>query len=430
MSNTKFIFPLLISATFIYFGVAIVLQLYENVGSEHLISSDAQSYEVATKMLYNQNFKVHPSRPFGYPLLIGLPLLFTDNENISQGYILFIQFLMWLWTVVLIYYTLNDRVGNRMAFIAALIYAISISNIVITMYTLSETAYILFLTLFVYSLNRYLASNSISYLILCLLFICYSTIIRSISFYIVLLFIPIAFYLIVKSKKKILLHSTLIILIVSSTLGLQSILNYQNYKVFTVSMIGKQTVYFYLATHAESLQKGIPISEAKDERMKTFIQIQEQSRPGESYRDQDKLIVSDFKYQLSSNTFNLFLAYAKNLLSNTISGSGFINKHQDFHNRKSYNTIKSTAYIISFSQNVFYILLLAGLLVYFFVLFVKKRIDNPVYIYSSILLIISAYFFMVSGISFWQADRFNITFTPLLIIVSFIIIGKMNFHRG
>jgi len=418
--STNPLYVIIIFSVIIYVTTTISLQLFDNISYEQYIPPDSRSYQESAEMLYNQGFKVHPSRPFGYPLIAGLPKLFTSSEQYHNNFLISLQFIFWIATIILIYKIIFFQTSIKFAIIAAIIYSLNLSPIIISIHTLTETSFIFSLVLFIYYLCKHLTSKDVKHLLISLAFLLFSALIKPVNYYPAIAFTMFALYSCFRNSTRIVLNTLIIITLFSLTIGLQLYLNKTQNNVSSFSIIGKQTLYNYLFTKSYSYANNIDVSIAKEMRTQQLNNITSKT----SADKQLTFIEEDIKTQMISNTMNVIKSYFSNLAYGFVNGSELIYHLKDFNKNDHFAKIKTLFYRITVFQNVLYTmsLILAAIFL------VIKTIQNRTYLNDNILPIIlttfSSYLYILANISTGQGDRLNIVFFPMIIIAVFLIIHK------
>lgn len=147
---------------------------------------DSYSYLLACKELYF-NFKLNDHRPFLFSLIYGIPLLFTKNIESLFLWSLILNILFWFATINLLYKSLLSFTSPKIAFIASLLFSISIGNIFIIFHLLTETIFTFITILIVYQLINYSKDKEIKHLIYALSVLISACLIKPLSLGIVLI---------------------------------------------------------------------------------------------------------------------------------------------------------------------------------------------------------------------------------------------------
>jgi hypothetical protein len=120
---------LIITAILFFIIIAFLFQFYENTRLESFANADTPSYLEAAKLLYQQNFKVHPYRPPLFPLVLGIPYLFGIEPKAFDFFSVFMNFSFWLLTIVLIYKIVLKMSDSKVESMASIVFFINLGNI-------------------------------------------------------------------------------------------------------------------------------------------------------------------------------------------------------------------------------------------------------------------------------------------------------------
>ena len=115
---------LLIYACLILFLTSFMMQ-YPFHSSEFNNLNDAESYKIASYWLYSSDHFASYTRPFLFPLLIGSPRLL--GFEYSDFFVNVINFVFWLWTILLLFRVIRDISDEKKALPLALVFASCVS---------------------------------------------------------------------------------------------------------------------------------------------------------------------------------------------------------------------------------------------------------------------------------------------------------------
>lgn len=390
---------LFISLIFVLF-IFEFLQLGKFIFDENYISSDSYEYINASNMLYKE-FIAHPTRPLGYAFILGLPNLFLDSVSI-KGYLIFsliLNLLFWLGTVVIMYKSLRLFIGKKSSFFATLLFIFCIGNVTQIFHVLSETVTTFLLVLMSYYLLTYVNSRNVKQLILGVSVLNIVILFRPGMFYFAgFVTISLLFYLFFTRNLKQLKSGSFILSVLF--VAIQCSYIYKAYGNVTPSYIGSLAWYHYLGAQSYAKANNTSYLKEREIRLSTF--------KGLNWNKKNHISKIDFKDQFTSNLNNVLIEYVKNIYGNTNIGSGTIPIY--VNNSKSGLKINIILWEISRYQNILFVFL--SLFSFVFILYYRKKVDVFILISSGTVL----YIILISGISFWQGDRFHIVFYPLVII--------------
>lgn len=373
---------------------------------------DSYSYLLACKELYF-NFKLNDHRPFLFSLIYGIPLLFTKNIESLFLWSLILNILFWFATINLLYKSLLSFTSPKIAFIASLLFSISIGNIFIIFHLLTETIFTFITILIVYQLINYSKDKEIKPLIYALSVLILACLIKPLSLGIVL--ICIIFYYndilkITKSRYSIVLYFSILLFLIQ-LIGMKV-----TYGTFTLSYIDSSTYYNYLGTKADCYKNKEVFIQGKNKRVLETKNL--------SHQEMKKLAKKDFYNQLENNKLNLIKAYFSNLFINSTKGSASVHGCKNINKTSYFDAFQFTFKVISKIQNIF--LTLLGILTSFIILYnYKTNTKSILFVAFTILYCIG-----VSAISTDQGDRFHIILYPLIILqtTNIIIRWKQKFY--
>jgi len=245
---------LLIIALLYFIALSILIPFPENYTHHLYILPDSLTYLNAAKLIYKSGFTFDPTRPFGYPILIGLPYLAGISGFLSiLKFSVFINICCWLLSVLFLYKTIKQLINGKTAFYITLIFIFTFSYIYFIYQAMTESLFTLLVILFSYCLMRYFEAKKYTFLLASLFFLCYSVVVRPISFYICTAFFVYCIWLAFKNKDLRLFFLSIIIF--TSTIGLQMGMIYRESGKFAISFIQNYTMDRFLITRAAYLKE-------------------------------------------------------------------------------------------------------------------------------------------------------------------------------
>lgn len=393
----------LISILWVLF-FSFVLQLKPGFSS----LGDDGSYLLSARLLYF-NFKLDETRPLLISTIQGIPYLLnlTNSAVIKWG--IFINFLSWFLTTILLFKIISRRFNRKTAFLFSIVFILCVGNLAHTFNFLSESIFIFMILLSIYFTSKYYETTKYYFLTFAISILLLNALIKPVS--IGLALISIIFF--IKNIEKIIFNKFSFFLIISfSLLFFQMYSLRKNYGDFTISYIGSITYYNYLGAKADCYKKGIEYLPGKNERTKKFTKC--------SSYDMIKMASNDFKNQLKNNTVNLFKAYLFCIYSNSSKGNYIVSECKNINGTNYFNFFRFLFKAISKVQNIFYTI--SSVLISIYVLINFRKIEK-LYVIVSIFI---CYIFLISGMSCFQCDRFHIAFFPLAILL-FATILKLKF---
>jgi len=141
----------------------IVLNYLLQLNSQQLILNDSLNYIESAQFLYN-DFKAHYYRPFVMAFITGLPLLFSNSVTYLYDFSLIVNVISWLSTTLILFEIAKHYLIPKKAFFIAVIYLFLIGTSTVLFDLLSESIYILFITLAYYFVMKYYKSKNFRYL--------------------------------------------------------------------------------------------------------------------------------------------------------------------------------------------------------------------------------------------------------------------------
>ena len=424
---------LLIIALLYFIVLSILIPFPENYTHHLYILPDSLTYLNAAKLIYKSGFTFDPTRPFGYPILIGLPYLAGISGFLSiLKFSVFINICCWLLSVLFLYKTIKQLINGKTAFYITLIFIFTFSYIYFIYQAMTESLFTLLVILFSYCLMRYFEAKKYTFLLASLFFLCYSVVVRPISFYICTAFFVYCIWLAFKNKDLRLFFLSIIIF--TSTIGLQMGMIYRESGKFAISFIQNYTMDRFLITRAAYLKEKNEAAfklHSYDNYQEFLIYYNKKWDPKDSvynaitnehdiiryWATSDGDYKKDIANELRNDKTYFFKSYLYNLLENVKNGSFFPRLITWEQKKKKFEALKTNVNnITSFQNKVFCSLMFIMSLVVFISFLFHRPFRNRDLIFTGILNIIMIYLFLASGISFWQADRFNIVWYPLLMI--------------
>lgn len=376
--------------------------------------SDAISYQEAARLIYFENFKPHVSRPFGYPLILGFPLLFDASERFQKIYFHSIHFIFWLSTVLLLYRFLLKTMPQY-AFLGSLLFVFNIGTIALSSQTLTETFFTFICFAAFYFWWSYWGTQKHCWLLLSFLLFCLGITIKPIGLYFLIPFL--GFTVFTFLKKDLILYLLGSLLFVFSTVGFQIYQMKKHFNILNMSTIQDFALYYYIGAYSEVID--LPNRQV---RAKAWKEICNQRKTA-----LDKIVIAEgiqkgcnfareqFMKQFREHPINVFKTFCRNIFSNSIGYSGFFENSEGYVNRPFYqNSVFLTKVITSF-QNSFYSLNIL-LIIPFSI--IRRYFKEKCYKIGWNWLggwLFCIYIIFSSGISFAQGDRLHIMIVPMAI---------------
>lgn len=378
----------------------IILNFFLQLNSQQLILNDSLNYIESAQFLYN-DFRAHYYRPFVMAFITGLPLLFSNSVTYLYDFSLIVNIISWLSTTLILFETAKYYLVPKKAFFIAIIYLFLVGTTTVLFDLLSESIYILTLTLAYYFFLKYYKTLNFKFLSIGLSLLIISVLIRPgakfLAIVAILFFIRI---LVVNLKNKsIFFFYSSILLVLIQCFAVK--IAYGNFKI---SYIDSYTYYNYLGAKSNLLKKNENLKDFNSKERDIYL-------TQFSFKKANAVAQKDFVNQLTNNTFNVIKAYVDNLHYNTTDGSSRILLSENVRKTGYFEILKTTFFYLSKIQNILFTLLGFGLSLLFVIKKYKK--DN----FSFLVAVFILYTILISGVSFAQGDRFHIVIYPFVLIL-------------
>ncbi|NMH29544.1 hypothetical protein [Flavobacterium silvaticum] len=381
-------------------GLAVIALLDElfQLRNQHIIFPDSDNYREAGEFLYH-HFKPHYYRPFGMALIFGLPYLLGFGDAAVYDFSFWVNVSAWIASALLIFSFCRKRLPDSKAFIVSVLFYGLISPALINFHLLTESIFVFLMFSAMTFLDDYFRIKSFRLLSLALAILIFTALIKPGMFFFSLLVL--AFF-----SRSILRHlskpASGFIFFSIVLLVFQMIQMKREYGNFTISYIDGVTYYNYLGSKAEAFEKNQdPIAAIRQRSDYIF---------GFSYPQQKIIARKDLHRQINHNTPNLIKAYFSNIVYNATCGGDF--SYVRSPNTRFSELIKTNAGRFSKYQNIF----LTVLGIFLSVTFLLKTFRKPtVYSFISVFIL---YIIAVSGVSYYQADRFHMVIFPFVLVLA------------
>jgi len=414
---------IIIATSFVcYFVVSFLLPTFQYYVIDGHQNLDTNGYIEAAKELYQQGFKANIERGEGYALLFGMPYFFKASYSTVIYWGVFLNFIAWILTSILIYKTLNLLINNkRVALLCACAFSILIGNIEFVNLILSETIYTFILTLAVYFAAKYIVTKNISSLGWAFFIYCYSIITRPILMVLLPLIIFLILMQVIKQRKSYdLKKMRTFSLIIFSGIALilsQMLMMKKDYGTFTLSIDGQKTVYVYIGSYVHSMETGTDLNLEKNRR---GVEYWNYFHKGEwdsiKYRASN-----DMWHNVKYNKMKLFKALCVDIYFNSAQGGDFaISKDSN----KTLQAFKDICITVSGYMNLIFSSIAGVLIIPVFLL--RRKLNRELFLYCILLWIVPVALILISGVSFWQNNRFHIPIPPLILINMGLLISALT----
>lgn len=263
--STKGLLLIIILAFVIRMGFFVSLQPWNNeVVNKTIIVSDASGYhQLALSILAKKSFEDFDAfRTPGYPVFVAL--LYSISSG-SVWFVLLIQILLNLISVVLVYKIASTIFSRKIALLSAFLFAIDPLQVIYSVQLLTDTLFVFLFLASVYYLCKSIKENNFSSICLSALILGIATLVRPISF----LFPIVAIFFILalcnlKLKLK-LIYSILFGVIFIATISPWLFHNYLKYGEAKLASISGYNLLFYNVASTESYKTGKSIEEVRSD---------------------------------------------------------------------------------------------------------------------------------------------------------------------
>jgi hypothetical protein len=410
--------------------VSFLLQLYSNIWYPDFESSDAHSYRNAAAFLYFKNGLLHPTRPPIFPAFLSIPLFFGASKTTQVVFVAILNGFFHFLTLGILYKMLARVLNPRWAFGLGLLYALNLGTIAINCQALTEPLYTLILLLGAYFFQTYLFSGKkmpFLHAAWCAFYL--SLGVRPTLLPLFFVLSPFVFYFFWKETKGIFQPILALVLPWSVYFLWVSQMN-TLYGTPRISNIGELAYFTYFvpyvyAIDSQTTWKG---------RIETFDRLR---RPRmNAYEGRDTLpstpyqalvaeARSELKTVILTKPKKVIITYFHHLVSNSVAYSLSIYYAENIEKKTIFPTVKAVFKLVSRIQNIFW----SGLLLLVFPLFFLFSVKNLGYssaIFVGVVLSVALWVVCISGLSFTQADRFNIVTVPLVLLIFSIFLKKTH----
>ena len=384
-----------------------VLHQLLDISAQTLIFPDATNYNEAATNLY-WYYRGHCYRPMLMAGIYGFPLLFGASDTDLYTIAIFINIVLWLATILILFEMLKHYVSEKIAFWFTLVFVLMVSNALFNFHLLAETPFLFFLLLSFYFIQRYNKTKVFKWLAIGLSLLVLSMLIKPASkFFAILLLI---YYIKIlfqnyKMKSMLFLYGSIFLCFIQAA-GIK-----HQFGDFTISYIDSVTFHNYIFSKADAYRNGEEYHQIDNPRA-TYLFTHK-------VHEQKQIANADIKEQLLDNKLNLVKAYGDNLFWNSATGSICANAYSNVLKNKSFDKNQSNLYWLSKYQNR--LMTVLGIMVGLFSLLYFYKKDSTAFLAALFIL----YIIGISGISSDQGDRFHlITYPFTLLLIATILKSK------
>lgn len=378
-------------------------------------SYDTVSYIDAVK-LWTEQFQVHPTRCIGYPILL-LPFYIAFGYGkIFIILVQVVQHILLCFSFILIFTLIKKHTNQRIAWFSYILLLLNVSYFIYGFFILTEVPHLFLIVCGIYYYDQYLSSRQHTALLKSFLAICLATLFKPGFVYLaVLIFLAIlVFFIFFKKSFKL---SIYLVLILSLTLGLQMTLMKLTYQTFKLSFIDDITTYRYLNTSVLAYDTHSDCFNLMQQRDSIFKKPSYGLNTADSLHYIHQLVGQESKLLREKMPLTVTAAFLENIFSNVHTGNRII---IDWPLKSNLETEAAKRwYDITRIWNMLLsiLMILNGfLLMYFFLR--KRKLETSIEILCLILLVYSGYAIFITGVTYFQGDRFAIAWMPFVILLT------------
>lgn len=154
---------------------------------------DDGSYLYSAKLLY-YNSQLDNTRPLLISVIHGFPYLFGFTDNVIIKWGIFINFLCWFFTAILLFKIISKILDRKKAFLFSLLFIFCIGNLAHAFNFLSESIFIFMIMYSVYLISKYYETTKFYYIIIAISILFLNTLIKPVSIGLSLILFVFFFY--------------------------------------------------------------------------------------------------------------------------------------------------------------------------------------------------------------------------------------------
>jgi len=361
------------------------------------ITPDAQSYRSVGDWLLGSQDIVNPLiRPFLYPLLLVIARVIANDYGIW-----FFQFVLWLFSGVLVYRVIKMVTQNPyMPVIGIFLFASNITLLLLTLHALTEITTILIITILITSIINRKNIDENHYWLLIIFLLSLLVLLKPLFFPLWVILLTYRVVTFIHSMLLQQLNWKYLSYIVISVLPvlLQLLLMTIKFNEFTVSNIGSEALKTYYFARVYGEVNSIPVEQA---RMVTTSYGQGQI----------------FRYLLSHIDTSAQI-YIKTISENLLAKSNFIIYPKPNIYLSTYMRLLNIVYFIM------HVVMIPASIIAMIRLYKKKYLAETQIILSLIVLLL--FIFFTSGITYWQGDRIILPSLPVWLTLYSVVISKLR----
>lgn len=178
-------------------------------------------------------------------------------------------------------------------------------------------------------------------------------------------------------------------------------------------------MYRYLNTATEAKLQGKNKLYLMSERDSLLTLKLKNITPNKIYIANHQIVKNETSDLIKNHTSEFLLAFTENLIENFHTGNSFV---RDMPESKIFNKeIRKRLFDYTRIWNMLFVIALILMNIFLIIQNIRKKIVwTKIIVLSLILLVYCDYSFATSGISYFQGDRFNVNWIPMLLMSIFI----------
>ncbi len=402
-----------------------LLRLPEYALHPDILHGDAYDYHTAAQWLYTEHFRPHPTRMFGFPLIMGWITVWDSSFEAFWKTSSLLNVGFWLLTGFLLLRIGGKLFGaaHRLSYFPLVFFGLQIGNVVMVSQAVTETVYTFLLVLVLWLWMSATDNKQTRYLLAAFGVFCFSLVIRPTASVWLVVVLPALCWFFWQKKQHFWQNSGIALLCLAATLGLQSGLMKTYYGVYNTSNIGLLTYFLYTDAYASAAaetpgggwqEKGESWYREYERRQKWIGMDSMTATNINDWPAARSAMLEQCRSTWSNNKSGLLKSYCRNLVSNSVNGCIIV----EFLAKRCENqTIRQRArylFLLGRLQNIFCTIAAFALALCAFIMALRQRKwpDKVQWLSFFAVSVI-----LLSAVSFAQGDRFHMVVTPLTGIV-------------
>lgn len=409
--------------------VSLLLHLPGNASDPAFVPLDAISYEEAGQLLLSG--QASPIRPWGYALLTAL------GNGVSQGVIqpllLVLQVLCWLMTALFIYHVSARFLKSYGKYLPLIVYALSPSHILFSWLTLTETVFTFLIILASWLMLRFvLEPERPRWLVWVNLVLAFACVVRpslQIPVMVMLLWTGWELWFRKPRRPRVFAAAFAGVLLI---IGFQSVRMHKDYGQYTLSFIGKITLYKYLGSLSQSLAENRDLRLVRNERDSVQNHRFTATDPAAYWKQRTDFYDADFKTQWAEHKGLIFKAWLINIRQNISEPNAILAELKHQNQVPGFGIVRFIFYKWSaFLNLLMHVLLLPAALLLLVYQWIRQRrlLPEGKVLAAAFAALLALFLLLISGISNWQGDRFSMVYYPLILFSLVLLLSKEKTHE-